>query len=224
MRKLHILKEQSQGLNFFAVIFFLIFSCLKPKLKSITISLCSLCLLHLILIGKDGGCCFKPSHSPGARFLFSILSARGRKNKLTDPLCVSQCHVNTVNFVPPCSIITRPAAICRLSGPAHTSCLISFRSGGAAGSRWLQADDFSEGSRAANNNEVRLRRLSAVVAALVSEQRRGKIGRKVARTRLTCYLQIRVCGLFMALQDVEESISPRVRWSRSPRWVLLRVS
>lgn len=68
------------------------------------------------------------------------------------------------------------------------------------------------------------RQIDPVVVALVSEQRREKIGRKVAKTRLTCYLQIRVCGLFMALQDAEESISPTVCWSRSPRWVSLRVS
>lgn len=171
----HILKKQSQGLNFLHLkSFFFISSCLKPKLeRSSFLHHHQSFLLLLILVGKDApllsfstlthrwdvslvhyklgpnwpGCCLNPSHSPGSRFLFSIHSARRRINKLTDPPCVSQCHVNMVNFVPPCSIITRPAAICRLSGPAHTSCLISFRSGGAAGSHGLQADDFSEGSR-----------------------------------------------------------------------------
>lgn len=153
-------------------------------------------------------------------YLASILPGR----ILTDLLCVSQCHVNMVNFLLPCSIIALPATISWLSGPAHTSCLISFRSGGAAGGYGLQADNFSKRQTTVifDSGTTHLwRQTDPMVEALVSGQRRERIGCKVAKTRLACYLQIRVCGLYIVLQDAEESIYPTVCWSRSPRLVLL---
>lgn len=131
---------------------------------------------------------FKTKSQPG--FLFPIqhpFCREERKIAHRPTVCITM-SMNMVNFVPPCSIITLPATISPLRGPAQLLALFHSGPEGPPASTATWQTTFPMARAATQPHEFRLRRTSlgrqggSVVVALVSEQRREKIGRKVAKT------------------------------------------